>query len=324
MLPSGEGTINSMIFDFMQDVRNEVLKWLPHDRSDPNVVATINNLSDHELLVRFFNWLQRLVHPHPRTVFKSQEFSSQFFNDEQNIDLAKIIQKIEGGDEITPHLSKRILSGFVLDNHSVPLNTLNRRHDLDLLLNDWGIHHLHISNQIERDGFVKRTGPLLFSIFTQGKAFLLEVFPEHGDWTDQRLVEIAVRNWPLEGLFIQLNGALGLSTPISTSDRSQLRSAGIDIPIEVDGKVYVSKTMGLSSAGTSAESTLKADRLLYSLESIQRNFQENPYFLRPEFERIGKEYPSAPVFRLVFARNEWGFGFALQEVASKVTFPVSS
>jgi hypothetical protein len=297
-----------MVFDLIQDVRNEVLKWLPYDRSDPNVVTAINNLSDHELLVRFFNWLQRLVHPHPRTVFKSREFSSQLYNsinDEQNIDLSNLIQKIESGEEITPHLSKRILSGFILDNNSGHLNTLNRRHDLDLLLNDWGIHHLHVSDQIESDGFVKRTGPLLFSVFTQDKAFLLEVFPEHGDWTDQRLVEISVRNWPLDGLFIQLNGALGLSTQISTSERTQLRSAGIASPIEVDGKVYFPRTMSLSSAGTSADATLKANHLLDSLESIQRNFQENPDFLRPEFEKIGKEYPNPPVFRLVFARSNW-------------------
>lgn len=311
-----------MILDFIQDIRNEVLRWLPFDSSDPVVMTAINNMGTAELLTRYFNWLQRLVHQHPRTVFKSQEFSSQAFTREQEIDLSRIIQKIENGEDLTPNLSRRIRSGFDLVNNSTSVNRLNRRSDLDLLLNDWGIHHLHISNQVENDGFVMRTGPLLFSIFTQDKSFLVEVFPEHGEWTDQRLVEIAVRNWPAENLFIRLEGVVGLENSISSSDRAQLRSAGIDSFIEVDGSVYSSRTMGLSSAGTSSVSTIKAHHLLRSMESIKNNFHENPDFLRPEFERLGVDYPSEPIFRIIFARNDRGWGFVLREEISQTIFSI--
>ena len=91
---------------------------------------------------------------------------------------------------------------------------LKTRRDLDLLIADWGIHHLHLSP--ERDG--RRTGDLLFAVFRPDDAYLLQILP-HGNWAELSLLETIVRNWP-DGALI--NGALrgGLSLPRHTQQMS--------------------------------------------------------------------------------------------------------
>lgn len=42
---------------------------------------------------------------------------------------------------------------------------MHQKNDRDLLIADWGIHHLHFSTQIESDGFVIRTRDLLSAYF---------------------------------------------------------------------------------------------------------------------------------------------------------------
>ena len=99
----------------------------------------------------YFDVCKRLLTPEPRTVHKASNFScpSQFRSA-----VAAIERIIENGENILPHLSKRILN-----------LTYN-----DALLNDWGIQHLHLGSTIEFDGFVARTGPLLYCKFEPDNA----------------------------------------------------------------------------------------------------------------------------------------------------------
>jgi hypothetical protein len=44
------------------------------------------------------------------------------------------------------------------------------------MLNDWGIHHLHLGTKISKNtGFVERTGPLLFVKFEKNVAYFIGV-----------------------------------------------------------------------------------------------------------------------------------------------------
>lgn len=70
----------------------------------------------------------------------------------------------------------------------------------DLLLNDWGIYHLHLGDTYESDGFCTRTGPVLFCYFDQKSVYFLDILEHgrgHGDvWVNERLLEIMNQNWP--------------------------------------------------------------------------------------------------------------------------------
>jgi hypothetical protein len=116
------------------------------------------------------------------------------------------------------------------------------------------VHHLHLPDILDSDGFVRRDPALdadllLFAIFRNDRAYLLDVL-SHGDWTNESLVEIAVRNWPGDRLFVSLQGAVGISQTLQQGDRQKLRSAGVNSLIQIDGEVYISASGGLTAAGT--------------------------------------------------------------------------
>jgi hypothetical protein len=62
-------------------------------------------------------------------------------------------------------------------------------------MSDWGLHRVHLTTNVEKDGFVERTGDLLFCAFTEEDAYLIGIYP-HGSWALRELVEILVREWP--------------------------------------------------------------------------------------------------------------------------------
>jgi hypothetical protein len=302
-----------LLTQFHSDVRDEVIKHLPHDKTNREVVGALQAMQLDELVVRFYNWLGRMVHPHARTVTKSPEYVTTLSGLQRPVadSLEQLAEKIERGDDVSPHLSKQVRLGFDLTKQG---RNLGRRGDLDLLLNDWGIHHLHPSPEIEADGFVRRDDLLLFAIFSEDTAYLLDVMP-HGRWTDEHLVQVAVRNWPDRGLFIQLAGAVGLaqSEHIGPQERTRLRSAGVHTLLEVDGRVYLSQTMGLMTSGVSGAASTKGMLLLRTLENVSARLTHDPDDVRPQIERLAGHFPSDPEFHVIFASAPKGFAFAIRE-----------
>jgi hypothetical protein len=93
-------------------------------------------------------------------------------------------------------------------------------------LNDWGIHHLHVSTAVEADGFVERDGPprpLLFAIFKQQRAYLIDVMG-HEDFADDRLIRIIFDTWPNDGLVSEVKGILGGVKSYTKEERTKQRS----------------------------------------------------------------------------------------------------
>jgi hypothetical protein len=67
----------------------------------------------------------------------------------QSETIAQIIDDIEQGRDLTKYLSRRVAIGFDLPSAKGKKNLAKQRH-LDLLLNDWGIHHLHVSTTLNQ------------------------------------------------------------------------------------------------------------------------------------------------------------------------------
>lgn len=302
--------------NFQQDLRDEVMKWLPRDSSDPSVTAELSALHTGELIIRFFNWLSRLIHPHPRQVLRSQQYIFRRMLPREQVYLERIVEKIETGADLSPHLTRGVAHGFVQRAPATMKKNLGRRRDLDLLLNEWGIHHLHLPDVLDNDGFVRRDpvldrNLLLFAIFQADKAYLLDVSP-HGEWTNERLVAIAVRNWPNARLFWSLN-ALGPAQAVTQDDRQKLRSVGVTTPIQVDGKVFIAATGGITTAGTATQSVLRANNLLRALTDIERKIAADPGYFRPQVENSGWAYPENPEFHAIFIRTPLSWEFAIRE-----------
>jgi hypothetical protein len=301
---------------FEQDLRDEIVRYLPYDRTDSRLTGELAEMPTSELLVWFFNWLNRLIHPHPRQVFKSREYLFRRLDAREQVLLDRLTDKIEAGTDVNPHLSRRIMQGYVGRKPESSGKNLGGRRDLDLLLNDWSIHHLHLSETVVSDGFVRRerdSDPdlLLFAIFREDSAYLVDV-GLHGAWADRRLVEISVRNWPDESLFLPLNGIIPPRQDPDRSERHTLRSIGVASPISVDGKAYVGRGI-MSSAGTTMAAARQASRLRHSLSHISKGIAADPDHLRPMIEASGHTYPRSPRFRLVFLRSPSRWEFAIRE-----------
>lgn len=208
-----------------ESARRWVLDNLPYDKSDPDLSRYLGNQDAHGLLTIFHNWMSRLVRPVPRVVHRSRALLGNPIASARSGDLAVIVAHIEQGRDLGKYLSRAV--GIAA---KVPGKKLHRRRDLDLMLNDWGIHHLHISTQVEADGFVTRDGPLLFAAFRPDAAYLIDVMG-HGDWVSDRLVQVLVDEWPDEGLVHEVKGGpgfkvTGLARPYTGEERLGLRRRG--------------------------------------------------------------------------------------------------
>jgi hypothetical protein len=291
--------------NFEEDIRRHVLGHLPHD---PGQAAALAAKDAADLLIIYFNWVNRAVPAKPRMVHCSTALSANPLTGDPRYKpaLDKIVAALKAGDDIKPHLSKDILCGYGLG--------AGWRRDLDLMLNDWGIHHLHLSTVIEADGFAKRTGPLLFAVFRPADAYLIDIM-EHGAWTREHAIQVIVREWPGKELVGEMYG-LGLEAPLSAQERETLRNKHINAYVEVDGKLYMPSS-GLSTSGVATQHVIAADRIMYEISAFRAMIQRKPEYINRAFVDNGVVPP--PTLDLHFEFLEDG-GYGIVERQTSVLF----
>jgi hypothetical protein len=281
-----------------ESARQWVLKNLPYDRQDAALGVYLQGLDAHGLLVVFHNWAHRLIKPQPRQVHQSMAYRQNPRTAECASDLARIIADIEQGRDLTKYLSRDI------ERAPAKAPGACRRPDLDLLLNDWGVHHLHISSIVEPNGFVKRDGPLLFVSFTSHAAYVIDIMV-HGDWTRAHVLEVLAKEWPTEGVLHEIRGVTGLKNQITEEQRATLRRKWTSTWFEFGGKVFA-PIGGMSGAGTTIAATRESDMLLDRIRVFEEAIGRNPRCLEADFARSGLVLPKDPQFK--FAIREDGAG----------------
>lgn len=299
------------MLNFEADLRSIILSCL--QVPDARGQAALARATTDVLLIKFLNWLNRLIHPHPRRVFKSRELMASHTYSVNGADIGRLLGKMAVGLDVEPHLSERTLVGY---QEATP-GRITGRKDLDLLLNDWGIHHLHLSHAPWRNGFNIRTRELLFVMVRPGEVFALDVL-DHCAWAEEALVRIAVRNWPDASLFLEARG-IGTSGPDGTPDRATLRSKGINAFVEFDGRSWMPATGGIVSAHTSLQATRLADWLLDRVRAYSRDRAALLRDMQAAPDNAGLHLPRKPAFRLVMASSQHSYGLAIQEEATNAT-----
>ncbi len=298
--------------DFEAELRREMLSLLPTSGEWAGQDRTALEASaPSRLLIYFLNWRDRFIHPHPRRVERAAELIADLEYRANKPHVDRVFAETAIGQELWPRLSKDLRFGF--QDHTRG----GRRRDLDGLLSHWGIHHLHISDERLNDGHVKRDGPLLCAIFREEVAFFLGLI-RHGEWTEERLVEAAVRNWPRERLFVELNVAAA-ETTLTPEQHSALRRKNVTSPISVDGHTFISSTFGVTGAGTSTRASVTAMHILRTLA----HFQANPLELNREMRAVRSDrdarFPARPVYRIVALQTPTKYGLAIQELKTSRT-----
>lgn len=129
----------------------------------------------HENTIIYLNAKRRIVSNKPRAIRESKELCIPSEHSEAYDDLKRLIS--EGGD-LQPYLSRKT-------------KKVNANYN-DLLLNEWGIHHLHFIPGGTKD--------VLFVRFMDTDAFVIQALShgaDHSDvWVNTLLIEILHNNWP--------------------------------------------------------------------------------------------------------------------------------
>lgn len=202
-------------------IRLCLLERMPADPS-----GELEAMELRALLTVYGNWRARV----PSTTPREPHMSSVLAASAKRIQHAKAVEditsKIAAGADLAEHLSERVKVAYVPTGSRGPRHL---RKDLDLLLADWGIHHLHLPTETRQRG-----DDLLFAAFTERDAYLIDILP-HGLWTKMSLIETIVREWPESGLVLRSQTGARPNHTWNDEDRAELRNAGLAILVEVDG-----------------------------------------------------------------------------------------
>lgn len=243
------------------------------------------SLSFDELTVRYFNWINRTVEARPRNIHFSKEFNCP---EKHQRALSTISTKIKQGESIVPYLSTR-------------LTDLNYNDDL---LNDWGIHHLHLGIDRRRNSpFMKRTKELLYIKFDRDNAYIINVY-DHNSFAKKEMVQIIHKNWPEIIKSFKLKGVVSLEKNPTDEEIKMLREGGVNTIIEVEeGGLYTPIGMGITGAGTSTKAKRQADRVLNNLQLIQLDIKNNIHKYMNVVKEQGIELGPKMKFHLVISED---------------------
>lgn len=290
-----------------ESIRKWVLNELPYNRSNTELVNYLNQKDPRELLLIYHNWMSRQIKPQPRRVLKSKAFLKNPLVAKRPEQFTQITNDIECGRDLRKYLSRGI---EVIAN--VPTKSKSRRRDLDLMLNVQGIHHLHISTEIEYDGYVERGIKLLYAIFRPDTAYFIDIM-EHGDWARKHVLEILASEWPDHGLIHEVKGSIGLCHDTTDAERKTLQEKHINYLVQIGDKVFTTAGKVMAS-GIALAASVAADRLLMDIEIFERDFDDNRERLKAAFLSCGFDFPEEPEFKFTI-RSE---GYGLLECKTRI------
>lgn len=255
-------------------------------------------------LVDFFNYQMKLINPVPRIILKSKEISSKRLTPKYSQALHEIEMKIKQGQELTYHQSKKVLD---------PLYT-------DDLLNDWVIHHLHLSTTKSKSGqrFYDRSDYLLFVAFSNNEAFLIDVKEHNEDYVfaKKEFLEIMDSNWPEVMQNYYWKDVIEVSPNLSDEEIGIMRKKGYTVgAYNVNGKVIRSPGIGISSNGLNIQVVRKADEVCRILHASSQQASNEENLKQVLSNKIGRSIEKLDLsIRMV---NKWPY-FVLYETNSNM------
>jgi len=257
-----------MDFHLMREARAEAENYLL------TLGLDISSQSLRDAMFSYFNVKHKFIEQKKRKV----HFAKHLKKKAEELNLINLIKTIEvkfnSGDDINPYLSKGVL----------------RPNDHDLLLNDWRINHLHVSESKRRpdDYFMERSNYLLFFHLDQDSAYFIDM-REHGEnqvFAKKELLRIIKANWPdIERKFRFGDYNMKMTHNPSEEEIAYLKQKriGLLFPTEVDGVTYMPGS-GSATSGFSIQAGREMDRFHRELYMIQGYFDNNGDLIKKQLE----------------------------------------
>lgn len=227
--------------------------WVLFLRSElkRNGLKETSTFTDLEIEIAYFNLEFRLIERKPRRCFVSREMSLEKKYEKR---FKRILRTAETGGDLNIYLSKTLLDPQYND----------------MLLNHWGIHHLHLGKPTaSRPGFASRTPELLYARVSEDAIYFIQI-TDHMGFAEQELLEIIYRNWPaLIDAELPLLPAPEMPTAAETA---QLRKAGIVTAIRLsNGKLYLPYKGGFTTSGTSVKVMDRISQIRRWIRALQQS-----------------------------------------------------
>lgn len=220
-----------------------------------NMGYTINSKQNTDLLLLYFNLKKRLVEKKTRSIKKSKEFCCPLY---LNQGLKNLENKIKNGESIWQHLSRKIIC---LDYN-------------DKMLYDWGIYHLHLGINYNKNNLVNGTKEILFAMFDDKTAYFIQIY-DHQQWTNKDVLNIIENNWPHLICNSEIPGNVDVEYEFNNDDIKELRNANINPIIKLDsGKCYIPIGGGVTANGGSLEALDQKIDLINLLEEQEKKINQ--------------------------------------------------
>ncbi|MEP8091316.1 hypothetical protein ABMZ73_16405 [Morganella morganii] len=111
-----------------------------------------------------------------------------------------------------------------------------------------------------REGFIERTGPLLFAFVTEQDFYAINIY-KHNDWTENKILQTMHDNWPQLISAYKAPNITKISETITPSQRTSLRKInGNSFFTAKDGTVYMPTGGGSVASGYNLSTTIKVMR----------------------------------------------------------------
>ena len=125
----------------VQAFRDSMIKVLPRAPNDKASRETLASRPTGSLIVAFITWRMRLIPAKSRTVSLWSGGVTPAQLKAAAPKLRQLLQTVEAGKDLTPHLSDLVMTkGVILPG----ANPADRGKDIDMVLTRHGLHHFHV------------------------------------------------------------------------------------------------------------------------------------------------------------------------------------
>jgi len=244
------------------------------------------NIDSQKIPILYFTLQKMKIMSIPRKILKSDIFMCP----SEMLDALNILEeKIINGDDLRPYQSR----------------LLKNIENKDGLLFDWGIHHLHLGTILQNDGFINRTGPLLYVRFYQDTAYFIDVL-EHGAWTQQDLLRIIHRNFPSSIEEYKIPGIDGLERNYDDEEIKHLRNFNSNTLLEVaPGEFYLGPGGGFTGSGHSGDAVNMHIDNHNGIKELEAKIKESPEEVIKQQHSLNIITNSNLVFHLIKRNGEY-------------------